>query len=204
MIMLATTSGRKIFATRGSRRVCGVARAALTFVGREHTSSPSSSRRRPGPIPRDLSIADGIRTERRVFVKPLSGIMGPGLRRDDTECVESARTSRAAAAYFAALAASAAAFRKQSRHRQSSPLTGIGSRAVSSAHQHSPDRSQPNSVPQPEQARRRGSGNGNSFGIVMICAKAWPSFSCRVHLRLRYIRRRAQAREAVGSARRTN
>ena len=100
----------------------------------------------------------------------------------------------------------AAAFLRHSRHRQSSPFTGIGSRAVSSAHQQVPDRSQPNSVPQREQARRRGcgSGNGISFGIVMICAKAWPSFSCRVHLPLRYIRRRAQTREAVGSARRTN
>lgn len=49
----------------------------------------------------------------------------------------------------------AAAFRRQSRHRQSLPWVGIGSRAVSSAHQQFPDRSQPNSVPQPEQVRRR-------------------------------------------------
>jgi hypothetical protein len=53
------------------------------------------------------------------------------------------------------VAASAAAFRRQSRHRQSLPSAGIASRAVSSAHQHGPARLQVNSVPQPEQTRRR-------------------------------------------------
>jgi hypothetical protein len=59
-----------------------------------------------------------------------------------------------------------AIFRKQSRHRQSLPSTGIGNRAVSSAHQHGPDRLQVNSVPQPEQARRR-EGGGLSIRFVM-------------------------------------
>jgi len=49
----------------------------------------------------------------------------------------------------------AAIFRRQSRHRQSPPSTGIGSRAVSSAHQHGPAGRQVNSIPQAEQARRR-------------------------------------------------
>jgi hypothetical protein len=49
-----------------------------------------------------------------------------------------------------------AAFRKHSRHRQSSPATGIGSRAASLAHQQAPPGLQENSVPQREQARRRG------------------------------------------------
>jgi hypothetical protein len=49
----------------------------------------------------------------------------------------------------------AAAFRRQSRHRQSPPWAGIGSRAISSAHQQFPDRSHPNSVPHPEQISRR-------------------------------------------------
>jgi hypothetical protein len=51
--------------------------------------------------------------------------------------------------------ASAAALRKHARHRQSSPATGIGSAAVSAAHQHCSDSSQENSVPHPEQATRR-------------------------------------------------
>jgi hypothetical protein len=55
-----------------------------------------------------------------------------------------------------------AAFRKHSRHRQSSPLTGIGRRAVSASHQHSPDRLQANSTPQRGQARRREVGAGLS------------------------------------------
>ena len=55
----------------------------------------------------------------------------------------------------AAVAARAAAFRKQSGHRQSLPSTGIGRRKASSLHQHGPDRLQLNSVPQPAQARRR-------------------------------------------------
>jgi hypothetical protein len=57
----------------------------------------------------------------------------------------------------------AASFRKQSRHRQSLPSDGIGSRAASSAHQHGPDRLQVNSVPQPEQARRREGGLAERF-----------------------------------------
>jgi hypothetical protein len=60
-----------------------------------------------------------------------------------------------------------AAFLKQSRHRQSPPSTGIGSRAVSSAHQHGPDRLHENSVPQPAQARRREVGAGVSNRFVM-------------------------------------
>jgi hypothetical protein len=56
-----------------------------------------------------------------------------------------------------------AIFRKQSRHRQSPPSAGIASRAVSSAHQHGPDRLQVNSVPQPEQARRRDGGLSKRF-----------------------------------------
>ncbi|WP_156041874.1 hypothetical protein [Bradyrhizobium sp. URHD0069] len=57
----------------------------------------------------------------------------------------------------------AAMLRRQSRHRQSLPSMGIGSRAASSAHQHGPARLQVNSVPQPEQARRRESGFSNRF-----------------------------------------
>jgi hypothetical protein len=60
-----------------------------------------------------------------------------------------------------------AIFRKHSRHRQSSPLTGIGRRAVSASHQHSPDRLQVNSVPQPAQASRREVGAGLSNRFVM-------------------------------------
>jgi hypothetical protein len=60
-----------------------------------------------------------------------------------------------------------ALFRKQSRHRQSPPSTGIGSRAASSAHQQDPERLQENSVPQPAQARRRGEGSGFSNRFVM-------------------------------------
>ena len=60
----------------------------------------------------------------------------------------------------------ATALRKQSRHRQSPPSDGIGSRAFSSAHQHCPDRLQVNSAPQPEQARRR-EGGGVSRRLVM-------------------------------------
>jgi catechol 2,3-dioxygenase-like lactoylglutathione lyase family enzyme len=60
----------------------------------------------------------------------------------------------------------AATFRKQSWHRQSPPSTGIGRRAVSSSHQHGPDRLHENSVPQPAQARRREVG-GFSDRFVM-------------------------------------
>jgi len=56
---------------------------------------------------------------------------------------------------------SATIFRKQSRHRQSPPSSGIGNRATSSAHQHGPARLQVNSVPQPEQASRRDGGFSN-------------------------------------------
>jgi hypothetical protein len=56
---------------------------------------------------------------------------------------------------------SPASFCKQSRHRQSLPSTGIGNRAVSSAHQHGPDGLQVNSAPQPEQASRRETGFSN-------------------------------------------
>jgi hypothetical protein len=61
--------------------------------------------------------------------------------------------------------ACSAALRKQSRHRQSPSSSGIGSRAVSSAHQHGPARLQLNSVPHPEQARRREAGFSNRFVI---------------------------------------
>jgi hypothetical protein len=54
-----------------------------------------------------------------------------------------------------------AIFRRQSRHRQSPPSSGIGNRATSSAHQHGPARLQVNSVPQPEQASRRDGGFSN-------------------------------------------
>ena len=67
-----------------------------------------------------------------------------------------------------------AALRRHSRHRQSSPSTGIGSFAASSAHQQVPERSHANSVPQRAQARRRGSGGGISFGFVMITVEASP------------------------------
>jgi hypothetical protein len=61
----------------------------------------------------------------------------------------------------------AAAFLKHSRHRQSPPSAGIGSRTVSSAHQHGPDRLQVNSTPQPEQARRREAGVESSSRFVI-------------------------------------
>jgi hypothetical protein len=60
-----------------------------------------------------------------------------------------------------------AAFRKHSRHRQSPPSAGIGRRAVSASHQHSPDRLHENSVPQPEQVRRRVSGVVLSSRLVI-------------------------------------
>src|ERR1700730_16992877 len=64
----------------------------------------------------------------------------------------------------------AALFRKQSRHRQSSPSTGIGSRVVSSMHQHGPAGLQLNSAPQPAQASRREIGFSNRF--VMFLTEA--------------------------------
>ena len=77
-----------------------------------------------------------------------------------------------------------AAFRRQSRHRQSLPSSGIGSRAVSSAHQHGPARLQVNSVPHREQARRREAGISNRF--VINRAESWPCSSCRVHAEAPY------------------
>jgi hypothetical protein len=65
-----------------------------------------------------------------------------------------------------------AALRRQSRHRQSSPSTGIGRRLVSSAHQHGPARLQMNSVPHREQARRREAGFSNRF--VMVTTESCP------------------------------
>jgi len=65
-------------------------------------------------------------------------------------------------------------FRRQSRHRQSPPSSGIGNRATSSAHQHDPARPQVNSVPQPEQASRRDGGFSNRF--VMNRTKSCPLF----------------------------
>jgi hypothetical protein len=66
----------------------------------------------------------------------------------------------------ATLPAAAAAFRKQSRHRQSWPRSsGIGKRVVSSAHQQDTARLQVNSVPQREQASRREAGISDRFVI---------------------------------------
>jgi hypothetical protein len=48
-----------------------------------------------------------------------------------------------------------AAFRKHTGHKQSSPAAGIGSRNVSSLHQHDPAGSQSNALPQREQTNRR-------------------------------------------------
>src|SRR3954453_15955442 len=45
----------------------------------------ASSWGRPGPIPRDLSKSGGRSTGAPVFAKLLPVIMGPGLRRDDSE-----------------------------------------------------------------------------------------------------------------------
>jgi hypothetical protein len=49
----------------------------------------------------------------------------------------------------------AAALRKQSGHKQSSPSAGIGSLKASSLHQHAPAGSQSNALPQREQTSRR-------------------------------------------------
>src|SRR5450755_2406425 len=79
----------------------------------------------------------------------------------------------------------AAALRKQSRHRQSSPpSTGIGRRTVSSAHQQEPARLQVNSVPHREQASRREAGISNRF--VINRTESPSRFSCRVHVERRY------------------
>jgi hypothetical protein len=80
--------------------------------------------------------------------------------------------------------AALAILRRQSRHRQSPPSIGIGSFAVSSAHQQLPETSQENSVPQAEQARRRGAGFSDRF--VMNPAGLCLRFSCRVHPERRY------------------
>jgi hypothetical protein len=79
----------------------------------------------------------------------------------------------------------AAIFRKQSRHRQSPPSSGIGSRAASSAHQHVSARPQMNSVPQPEQASRRDGGFPNRF--VINRAESWSNSSSPVHAGKKYI-----------------
>jgi len=55
----------------------------------------------------------------------------------------------------AASVCASAALRRQSRHRQSSPARGIGSRTDSSAHQQASVPVQENAVPQRRQARRR-------------------------------------------------
>jgi hypothetical protein len=82
-------------------------------------------------------------------------------------------------------AACPASLRRQSRHRQSSPAsTTIGRRTASSAHQHDSVRLQLNSVPHPEQARRRDAGSSNRF--VMIRTGFGRVFSCRVHVERRY------------------
>jgi len=74
-----------------------------------------------------------------------------------------------------------AALRKQSRHRQSSPSSDIGRRAVSSAHQHGPARLQANSVPQREQLRRREAGISDLFVInpTELRGEVLMSGSCR-------------------------
>jgi hypothetical protein len=100
--------------------------------------------------------------------------------------------------------------RRQSRHRQSSPSSGIiGRRAVSSAHQHGPARRQVNSVPQREQLRRREAGISNLFVInpTELRGEVLMSGSCRTALRCpsQYTRWIAQGksdgpRQRVGEA----
>lgn len=87
----------------------------------------------------------------------------------------------------AARACAAAASRRQSRHRQSPPAVGIGNFAGSSIHQQLPERSQPNSVPQAEQVRRRLSGTSPGklsvpVGFVMQTASISVRSSCGIHL----------------------
>jgi hypothetical protein len=81
-------------------------------------------------------------------------------------CSASLRKGYALRCVRGTLGRNAAAFLKHSRHRQSSPLTGIGRRAVSASHQHSPDRLQENSTPQRGQARRREVGPGLADGLA--------------------------------------
>ena len=80
--------------------------------------------------------------------------------------------------------ARAAALRRQSGHKQSPPSDGIGMRKPSPAHQHDPDRLQPNSVPQPAQARRREGEVSNRFVMNRIAFR--PGFSFGVHPEWRY------------------
>jgi hypothetical protein len=105
----------------------------------------------------------------------------PAMTKEETSCSYSAERAFAI-------------FRKHSRHRQSSPSTGIGSRAVSSAHQHVPDKSHANSVPQPEQARRRESGFSNRF--VINRSQPRGCFSCPVHAERRYTRSQYTPRDS--------
>jgi hypothetical protein len=75
-----------------------------------------------------------------------------------------------------------ASARRQFTHRQSSPLTGIGSLAVSAAHQHPPDRSQENAVPQRGQVNARALDSAASAnGFVMVRITISPKLSCLVH-----------------------
>jgi len=97
--------------------------------------------------------------------------------RNDDDSLQDARLLEISAATI---------FRKQSRHRQSPPSSGIGSRATSSAHQHDPARPQVNSVPQPEQAKRRDGGFSNRF--VINRAESWSNSSSPVHAGKKYIR----------------
>ena len=96
--------------------------------------------------------------------------------------------------YDAFAPACAAALRRQSRHRQSSPSTGIGRRAISSAHQHGPAGLQANSVPHREQARRREGWISNRF--VMNRTETSPRFSRLVHSLRRYSSRVLYARRS--------
>ncbi|RXG88600.1 hypothetical protein EAS62_33065 [Bradyrhizobium zhanjiangense] len=48
-------------------------------------ASPTSSWRKPGPIPRNLSSAIGRSTGRLAFAKQRLGVMGPGFRQDGVE-----------------------------------------------------------------------------------------------------------------------
>jgi hypothetical protein len=74
-----------------------------------------------------------------------------------------------------------ASARRQFTHKQSSPLTGIGSFAVSAAHQHPPDRSQENAVPQRGQVNARGLDFAASAdGFVMVRITISPKLSCQV------------------------
>jgi hypothetical protein len=68
--------------------------------------------------------------------------------------------------------AGAAILRRQSGHRQSPPLAGIGRRKDSSRHQHEPDRLQVNSAPHFSQAIRRG-GFSDGFVIDWTAILSW-------------------------------